>query len=459
MCWPTAASRPPVTLNWPTSWSARATTGSTDDGIERSRHRDVGVPRKTETCTCKRRSCKAIEDRTLRSLSSKKSTDGLFAIPLRMTTLPLHPPIPLPDGRDEAWRYTSLTPLADRLGARWWQPLEAAPADPAPPPGLDAIDLMRDPLPEAIARTDEEAGPADDHAPFAARLAACFAPTVQTIQIAAQYRSALPLLLIHPDSEGAGYRRHALRVGCGAEVTLIELFAGDRPQMGLTCSHLSINLEPGARLTHYRLQRFGPDQFHLGALTLSQQRESDYRLHAIELGGALARLDLSIALQQPGAACALHGLFLLDGQQHADHQVAMHHAAPHCRSRADYRTVLAGRAHAVFNGRVVVDRGACGTDSAQRNANLLLSRQAEVDTKPELEIYNDDVRCAHGATVGQLDAEQLFYLRSRGLTEAEARHALVVAFADALLAGIALAPLRQAIESAAADKIAQEPCK
>jgi len=194
-------------------------------------------------------------------------------------------------------------------------------------------------------------------------------------------------------------------------------------------------------------------QRHVARIEVKQLRDSSYQLHSVELGGALTRVDVVINLAETGASTALNGLFVLNGRQHVDHHTRIDHEAPHCVSRENYRTVLDGRSHGVFNGKVVAHKGAVKTDSAQSNGNLLLSRQAEIDTKPELEIYNDDVKCAHGATVGQLDDKQLFYLRSRGLSEEEAQELLTFAFADEVLATMGDAVVRRYIEQAAFAKM------
>jgi len=154
-----------------------------------------------------------------------------------------------------------------------------------------------------------------------------------------------------------------------------------------------------------------------------------------------------------GAECALNGLYLVGGRQHVDHHTRIDHLRPNCVSRESYKGVVDGRARAVFNGKIVVHKGADKTDSAQSNANLLLSDKAEVDTKPDLEIYADDVKCAHGATVGQLDLKQLFYLRSRGLGMDEARNVLMFAFADEVLAKIKQPEVRRYLERVAFEKL------
>ncbi|MDQ6966147.1 MAG: SufD family Fe-S cluster assembly protein, partial [Mariprofundaceae bacterium] len=154
-----------------------------------------------------------------------------------------------------------------------------------------------------------------------------------------------------------------------------------------------------------------------------------------------------------GASCTLNGLYMPTGRQHCDHHTQIDHRAPHCISREHYRGVLDGRARGVFNGKVVVHKGASGTDSAQSNANLLLSDKAEIDAKPELVIHHDDVKAAHGCTVGQLDDKQLFYLKTRGMSEEEARQVLTFAFADTVLTTIGVPSLRRFIEKRAFSKL------
>ncbi|MDX8412659.1 MAG: Fe-S cluster assembly protein SufD [Mariprofundales bacterium] len=371
----------------------------------------------------------------------------------------------LPNPDDEAWRKTRLTPLAAALGEQWWLPSESRATETtyhiANAVRISSDGSVIDPLPDGITLqplhemlqcgNSEIAAilaTADD---YTARLNSSWVQDGLCLCIADGAQITQPIQIIDQNGSGANYRLHAIHIGSGAQMTLIEQFSN--PTLGLTCSSSHIRLQAGAHLTHYRLQQHSTQHFHLGRVELALGRDANYQLHAVELGAAISRLDLISNLNQPGASCDLHGLFLLGGRQHADHHITMNHAAPHCQSRADYRTVLDGRAHAVFNGRVMVAKGAVGTDSAQHNGNILLSRRAQIDSKPELEIYNDDVKCAHGATVGQLDAEQLFYLQSRGLSEDESRELLVTAFAATMLKKIDLPQLRQQVEQAVKEKL------
>ena len=263
-----------------------------------------------------------------------------------------------------------------------------------------------------------------------------------------------PLYILHIANQGYVIR-HGMMLGEHAEAEVIEHYISvDSAALSHASSH--VILKAGAHLQHYHLQQEAAKQSHIGRIEVKQLRDSSYQLHAVELGSILTRLDVAIALAEQGASCDLNGLFVLDGRQHVDHHTRVDHQAPHCVSREHYRTVLSGRSHGVFNGKVVVHAGAVKTDSKQSNANLLLSDKAEIDTKPELEIYNDDVKCAHGATVGQLDDTQLFYLRSRGVSEEAAKELLTLAFADEVLAAMGNADVRRYIEKAAFAKLPHE---
>jgi len=251
--------------------------------------------------------------------------------------------------------------------------------------------------------------------------------------------------------------RNHICLAADARATVIEQYASiqapGHQQNGLDNAVSQVHLADGAELTHYRLQQHGSHQVHLGRVQVDQQG-GHYVSHAVNLGGQLSRLDIVVGLQQEGAGCKLNGLYMTGGRQHTDCHTHIDHRAPACSSREFFKGVLDGHSHAVFNGKIVVHAEAQKTDSAQSNANLLLSRQAEIDAKPELEIYADDVKCAHGVTVGQLDAEQLFYLRSRGFAEETARNTLTVAFADEVLARMPHAQIRAYLERVGLSRLA-----
>ena len=385
----------------------------------------------------------------------------------------------LPTVHDEDWKYTDLSRITSLLGESWWKaPATAATDVPSVEiPGLDAYHILfvngvfdehASNLPVEVAVTplaaliqDEPSRAVelvrhDTDVPFASGVTALNAAKARDgacICVADGIKLDKPLHILYLNGGGTVHLRSAISVGQGAEVEVVEHFSGVGTEVGVTNSMTDIRLAAGARCEHYRLQLGGNKQYHLGHVAAHQKADSSYTLHAVELGSMLSRVDVVSGLSEQGAATELNGLFVLSGRQHVDHHTRIAHEAPHCRSREQYRTILDGRAHGVFNGKVVVAEGAVKTDSSQSSANLLLSAGAEIDTKPELEIYNDDVKCAHGATVGQLDKHQLFYLRSRGLSEEEAKQLLTFAFADEVLVKMESLPIRRFVECAAFAKL------
>uniref|UniRef100_UPI00260D9DA4 Fe-S cluster assembly protein SufD n=1 Tax=uncultured Legionella sp. TaxID=210934 RepID=UPI00260D9DA4 len=170
--------------------------------------------------------------------------------------------------------------------------------------------------------------------------------------------------------------------------------------------------------------------YHLGHIAVKQEESSQFASHSLSLGGKLVRSDLSLYLQEERAHCLMNGIYAPAEGQHVDHHTTVHHLVPECSSEQDYKGILTGHSRAVFNGKVIVAKDAQHTDAKQQNKNLLLSANAEIDTKPQLEIFADDVVCSHGATVGQLDEEALFYLATRGIGRLDASRYLIHAFAQ-----------------------------
>ncbi|HXL11287.1 MAG TPA: Fe-S cluster assembly protein SufD, partial [Gemmatimonadales bacterium] len=202
----------------------------------------------------------------------------------------------------------------------------------------------------------------------------------------------------------------------------------------------------GARVELYRVQREGRNAYHIATTQSRQERDSYLALHALTLGGSLARHDITTVLDGPGAELILNGLYLLGGSQHADHHTVIDHAQPHCASHEFFNGVLAERAHGVFTGRIIVRPGAQRTDSKQTNNNLLLSTEARADSQPQLEIYADDVKCTHGSTVGPLDQTALYYLRSRGLSPETARSLVTYGFAAEILGRMQRPDVRERLD-------------
>lgn len=240
--------------------------------------------------------------------------------------------------------------------------------------------------------------------------------------------------------------RNLVVLEAGAQATVVEQYIALGDARYLTNTVTEATLGPNAQLEQYRLQQESLKSYHVGGWYVRQARDSRFVSHTVDLGGLLARNDLHSVLDAEGAECEFNGLYVVDGRSHVDNHTCVDHAKPRGTSREFYKGVLDGMARAVFNGRVVVHPDAQHTDAQQMNNNLLLSRGAEVDTKPQLEIYADDVKCSHGATVGQLDADALFYLRSRAVDEQAARDLLTYAFANDVLARMKLAAIRLPLE-------------
>ena len=246
-------------------------------------------------------------------------------------------------------------------------------------------------------------------------------------------------------AEQAAFIRNIIIGGRGSAATIIESYAGPEGASYFTSAVTDLVAERDARIEHLKVQQESSRAYHIGALKAEQHRDSTFISHSISLGAALARTDIESTLNEEGAQCFLNGLYLAGDGQHVDHHTRVDHAKPRCRSEELYKGVIGGRARAVFNGKIVVRENAVKTDARQSNRNLLLSKEGHVDTKPEFEIYADDVQCAHGATVGQLEEEALFYLRSRGIDEERARDILVCAFVDDILSHIKPEALRARI--------------
>ncbi len=389
----------------------------------------------------------------------------------------------LPTTRDEDWKYTDLSRLVATLGESWWTPAPETEADasawePLAVPGLEDARfvfvngrLAAAPagLPEGVCVTrlaealqdQDEAADAlgwDGNAPLASAFAplnAALAREGLCLEVAPGTRLEAPLYLLHVSAGGgAAHTRHLVRVGRGARAHVVEHFAslnGAAP--GLSHPLTRAWLAEGAELIHERLLMEDKGSFHIGRLEVEQQAGSRLQSASLALPKGLARVDIVSRLLGENARAELDGLYLADGRAHVDHHTHVAHERPNCASRERYKGMVAGRGHAVFNGKVVVHPGADGTDASQYNANLLLSRHAEVDAKPELEIYADEVQCSHGATVGQLDETQLFYLQSRGLAEDAARNVLTFAFAEDVLTGLESDAVRRHLERAVLERL------
>jgi Fe-S cluster assembly protein SufD len=245
------------------------------------------------------------------------------------------------------------------------------------------------------------------------------------------------------------FPRLLVEVGTHARVSIIESFAAIGGSAYFTNAVTEFSLADGARADHYKLQREAPDAFHVATVEAHQGRDSVMHSFSFATGARLSRTNVYTKLAAPGGEARLNGLYLLSGQQHCDHQTYVHHAAESCASRELYKGILDESSHGVFNGKVLVDAIAQKTDGKQTNHALLLSDQAKIDAKPQLEIFADDVKCTHGSTVGQLDDTALFYLKSRGVGADMARALLTYAFAAEVLETIDAGPLRESLKALA----------
>jgi len=243
------------------------------------------------------------------------------------------------------------------------------------------------------------------------------------------------------------HQRHRIVLGENACATVIVEFARESGSDALATHTFEIELGTNAQLTLHRLQHESAGTTLLTRIDVSLGRDARFNALCLDAGSGFVRHDFNISLDAPGTQAELHGLFAPRSNSHIDNHTRIVHAAPHGRSREHFRGIVGERTKAVFSGKVVVQPGAQKTDSEQRIANLLLSKRAEINAKPDLEIYADDVKCAHGATVGQLDDTALAYLRSRGIDAATAKSLLLRAFAIEILDHVNFAPLRRHIEA------------
>ena len=260
----------------------------------------------------------------------------------------------------------------------------------------------------------------------------------------------VPIHLLFAATGGSDVMNHPrvlVNVGKNSQVRLIESYASLADGAYLTNAVTEVVAGDGAVVDHYKLLRESVDAYHIASMHLWLGRSATFSSHAITMGAAIARNDVFAELQGEGAECTLNGLYFVNDTRLVDNHTTIHHAKPHCDSHELYKGILDDRSHAVFNGKIVVAVDAQKTDAKQTSKALLLSEDAQINTKPELEIFADDVKCTHGATIGQLDADALFYLRTRGLGAEQARDVLIHAFATDLLNRIAIKPIRVQLDA------------
>ena len=351
---------------------------------------------------------------------------------------------------DEAWRYTGLQPVVGTAWAPASRPPEISSAD----PGVRVRRLSDVPAREVEAFLGRIAG-LEGNA-FAALNTSVLDDAV-VLQIAPGAVVPQPIEIVwnagHADAASAPtptsrrpeatHPRLLILAGERSEASVVETYAGDGRYLRNAVTEIEVG--DGAVLDHYKIQRESRAAFHVHTLAARQGRASRFTSHNVALGGALARTQLDAILDAEGAECTLNGLFLGSGNQHIDNHTTIDHAKPHCTSRELYKGIMDDKSRGVFYGKIIVRPDAQKTDAIQTNKNLLLSREALVNSTPALEIFADDVKCKHGATTGQLDPAALFYVRSRGIGEADARALLTRAFAADVADRLRIGPIREAV--------------
>ena len=250
--------------------------------------------------------------------------------------------------------------------------------------------------------------------------------------------------------------RTLIVAGANAQAKIVESYIGGPGETYFTNAVSEIFVGENAGVDHYKVQRESLDAFHIASLHTHTSRSSRFSSHSFALGGKFVRNDAVAILDGEGGDCTLNGLYLADRDRLIDNHTTIDHAKPHCGSHEVYKGILGGASRAVFNGKIIVRQDAQKTDAKQTNRALLLTDGATINTKPQLEIFADDVKCTHGAAIGQLDDEAIFYLRARGLSFAEARDMLIHAFAGQVLDGVQIPELRDALEAELFDQLAKD---
>ena len=380
----------------------------------------------------------------------------------------------LPSTRSEAWKYTNLAPLAelDFSAPSMAAEVPSTDLDPGAFDGLEGPSLVfvngrlssghlrLDGLPGGLRVRGLAQGLTDDPAGIEALIGgtealngdlmaafnAAFGADGCIVETAPGTAVEEPVRLrfvAAPGSEPLAYHpRVIVRLGARSCLSLIESHEGPAGAPTWSNPLVDIRIGEGARLSHVKLQIEGEGAYHTALTKASLAGEARYESHLLALGARLARHEIHVRFDGEGANCQLRGGYMARGSQHVDNTTVIDHAVPHCESREVYKGVLDDTARGVFQGKIIVRQDAQKTDGHQLNRTLLLSPKAEIDTKPELEIYADDVKCSHGATAGEPEADQLFYLRSRGLDLRTARKLIVEGFMGELLEEVGHEPAR-----------------
>jgi len=389
-----------------------------------------------------------------------------------------------PTPKNEDWHYTSVAPIVEadfrpaRSASGDVRPGELAPFQfgaawptavfvngrfapelstlSALPPGVRVLDLaaaLRD-EPALVERHLTKYADFDQHT-FTALNTALMADGA-VVHVARETVAETPVhLLFVTDPHGAKaatHLRNLVVVERHAKASVVESYVAIGDAAYFTNAVTEVSIADGATLAHYKIQRESRRAFHVGTVDARQGRDSHYVSFSFATGGLLSRTNIYTVLGGDGCGATLNGLYMVDTDQHCDHQTRIEHAEPNCFSREVYKGLLDGSSRGVFNGKVYVHPAAQKTDGKQENHTLLLSDRAQVNTKPQLEIFADDVKCTHGATVGRIDERSLFYMKSRGVSAAHARRLLIYAFAADVLETIEQQELREGLEQLALER-------
>jgi Fe-S cluster assembly protein SufD len=416
------------------------------------------------------------------------SRNGAGAAPpwarsLRLSAITRFEELGFPTTKNEDWHFTSVAPIAERdfapltadsgrvtaaqlepftFGASGWHTLvfvngrfDAARSSTAGlPDGVSVLPLARayDELPLLLEQHVGRIASMDAHT-FTA-LNTAFINDGAVVHVAPDVEVTRPIHLLYVSNEqavdGIAQPRNLIVLDRFAKATVIESYVTVARGAGayFTNTVTEATIGDGATLTHLKLQRESAQAYHVGTLDVRQARDSHLVSFSFAIGAALSRTNVYTELRGEGCGATLNGLYLGDDAQTIDHQTRIEHVAPNCYSRELYKGILDGASHGVFNGKVYVHPAAQKTDGKQTNNTLLLSERAQIDTKPQLEIFADDVKCTHGATVGRLDETSLFYMKSRGINARTARELLTYAFAADVLETIELTEVREGLEAA-----------
>ncbi len=361
-----------------------------------------------------------------------------------------------PTTREEEWKFTPVGPIASVEWRRGDKTSGAFFVSVGSKKAPDVIgELTISPLTEALAtQTLDTPSLRSDH-PFVLLNTAFFEDGL-FIHVAPRTVIEGPIeirFVAQPGAEPSmATPRLVIVVGEQAQVSVIERYESAGGEI-LTNAVTEVILGPGAVVNHVKVQQEAASVFHMASTFVHLHRASTFTSQAITFGGRISRNDITATLAGEGAEATLNGLYIADGETLVDTHTTIDHAQPHCPSHEVYKGILAGKAKAVFNGKIIVRPDAQKTDAKQTNKALLLSDDAVINTKPQLEIFADDVKCTHGAAIGQLDEDQMFYLRARGISASDARNILIHAFASDVLNGIPHESLRQELEVALVEKL------